>query len=381
MLIRHGYFHCDPHPGNVAVEPDENGKPRLIFYDFGMMDQFGPEVRQGLVNFMFAFYENQPKEAVAALAQLGILRDDPNIDRIAVERVGKDFMDRFQETLEKKEGKFDNQLDKEEQVKVNKRRRAKLGEEFLTMNSDVPFQVSNATGRYRPIILSLCTPRATDANLSFACLTEHTAHKFSSTTQFPPTWTFVFRAFMSLDGIGKTLDPNFDMTRIAKPYLKELIDLKDGNAYKTIALKLLQKVGWRPIDLNMAFTQPRRVAYVEDVSKRLEQGEFKLRVRALETERMLERSGLVEKNVFNTVMSAYLINLCVGCAVAGGGVVAGGVASVGGSVGGVAASRAWRVGSTVFAAGAFFFGAQVPLGLKAVRNLDKYYERFGKRRK
>jgi len=53
------------------------------------------------------------------------------------------------------------------------------------------------------------------------------------------------------------------------------------------------------------------------------------------------------------------------------------VASLGGNGGGEGVERGIQGGR----GGAFLFGAQVPLELKAVRNLDKYYGRFGKRRK
>lgn len=93
---------------------------------------------------------------------------------------------------------------------------------------------------------------------------------------------------------------------------------------------------------------------------RLEQGDYKLRVRALEVERQLERSKLVQKNTFSAVVAGLLLQS--GCSVAMAGTGLGAVA--------VPLTRV-LFGAAVIA------GLRVPYGLYQLRNLDKYNERFG----
>ena len=50
QIVDTAYFHCDPHPGNLAVDTKGN----LVYYDFGMMDELSPNVKAGFKEFCFA---------------------------------------------------------------------------------------------------------------------------------------------------------------------------------------------------------------------------------------------------------------------------------------------------------------------------------------
>jgi len=64
-----GFFHADPHPGNVLLQ--ENGD--LIILDFGMMGRIDQGNREGLRDFLRAIVEEDARKMLVALRAMGVL--------------------------------------------------------------------------------------------------------------------------------------------------------------------------------------------------------------------------------------------------------------------------------------------------------------------
>ena len=69
QLLNHGFFHADPHPGNLAV----TGQGELIFYDFGMMGQIQSFTREKLLRTFFGIAKKDAEAVVNSLIELGAL--------------------------------------------------------------------------------------------------------------------------------------------------------------------------------------------------------------------------------------------------------------------------------------------------------------------
>ena len=52
QILKHGFLHSDPHPGNIAVNADGG----LIFYDFGMMSTIVPATKERLLDVFYGIY-------------------------------------------------------------------------------------------------------------------------------------------------------------------------------------------------------------------------------------------------------------------------------------------------------------------------------------
>ncbi len=92
QLLNSGFFHADPHPGNIAVSA--NGA--LIFYDFGMMGRIKSNVREGLMQTLFGIAQKDGDRVVQSLVDLGAIAptDDMGPVRRSVQYMLDNFMDK-----------------------------------------------------------------------------------------------------------------------------------------------------------------------------------------------------------------------------------------------------------------------------------------------
>ncbi len=96
QIFNHGFFHADPHPGNIFVTPSRSSKIddfTLTFIDFGMMGEIDDQLREGLQRFIFALVARDARACVVAMQQLDVLL--PSADAVELERAIVAVFDRF----------------------------------------------------------------------------------------------------------------------------------------------------------------------------------------------------------------------------------------------------------------------------------------------
>jgi predicted unusual protein kinase regulating ubiquinone biosynthesis (AarF/ABC1/UbiB family) len=77
------FFHADPHPGNLFVEPpDEDHGWRLVFVDFGMVGDVTPRIRNAGRESIVAIGTRDPARLVQAFASMGGVLPGADLDRL-----------------------------------------------------------------------------------------------------------------------------------------------------------------------------------------------------------------------------------------------------------------------------------------------------------
>ena len=85
QLLEDGFFHADPHTGNLLVMDDG----RLAFFDFGMVGRITPELQAKMIDAFFHVVGKDPSGIAQDLIDLDFLKPgtNPNIVRPVVEKM------------------------------------------------------------------------------------------------------------------------------------------------------------------------------------------------------------------------------------------------------------------------------------------------------
>ena len=81
QILVDGFFHADPHPGNVTALPNDV----VAFIDFGMVGRLTPDMRTHFSSLVIALMRQSTDGVIKALTQMGTLPDDVNMDRLRLD--------------------------------------------------------------------------------------------------------------------------------------------------------------------------------------------------------------------------------------------------------------------------------------------------------
>jgi len=75
QILDHGFFHADPHPGNIMVRGGQ-----VVYIDLGIMGQLNPTERAGFATIIQAVGQQDPGKLKDALLSFAVARDSAGID-------------------------------------------------------------------------------------------------------------------------------------------------------------------------------------------------------------------------------------------------------------------------------------------------------------
>jgi len=92
MIVQDGFFHADPHPGNVFYLSDN----RVAFIDFGMVGRLSERRREELLQLLLGLVERNPQAVADVL--LDWTGDDHSVNLAALETEIETFVDQYHGT-------------------------------------------------------------------------------------------------------------------------------------------------------------------------------------------------------------------------------------------------------------------------------------------
>ena len=155
QVFKHGFFHADPHPGNVFIMPDNV----ICYLDFGMMGRVDRYAREHFADIVYGYVRRD--ESKIADAILKVVEWDKEPDRRVLERDISDFVESY------------------------------------LYKSLKDLHIADILQKLLELI---------------------TTHGL----RLPPDIFLMIKAMAQVEGLGLVLDPDFDMTERAAPFIKHI---------------------------------------------------------------------------------------------------------------------------------------------------------------
>lgn len=156
QVFIHGFFHADPHPGNIHVLPDNV----ICIFDFGMVGRLDDDLKLQLTELLLSVLKRDVDHIISQLLYSGDLHDEANLKNL--KRDLTEFIDDYYDIL------------------LQDIRVGKLLIDFIEI------------------------------------LTEYRI-------KFPSNLMLLSRALIAMEGIGRQLDPDFNMVEQLKPFAEQIV--------------------------------------------------------------------------------------------------------------------------------------------------------------
>jgi predicted unusual protein kinase regulating ubiquinone biosynthesis (AarF/ABC1/UbiB family) len=183
QIFDHGFFHADPHPGNLFVTPSASpaggGKPgwRLTFVDFGMVGRVPANLRAGLREMTVGMGTRDAGKMVRAFQTIGMLLPDADVK--GIERMSGQIFDLF------------------------------WGKSMTELREIGPEEMHRFAYRFRDVMV----------NMPF---------------QLPHNLLMLGRTVAILSGMCTGLDPEFNLWNQLAPYATKLLAEEGGSAWTVV---------------------------------------------------------------------------------------------------------------------------------------------------
>jgi predicted unusual protein kinase regulating ubiquinone biosynthesis (AarF/ABC1/UbiB family) len=195
QVFEEGFFHADPHPGNLFVKPEEpwEGEPgtrpfKIIFVDFGMVGEIPSLMGDNLRKVMIGIMQRNSRQLVETYQDLGFLLPGADVDRIIEAQA----------------------------IVLNHI----WGRKLLELSRPDPREVQELTREFRDLL-------------------------FDMPFQIPQDFIYLGRAFGMVIGLVSQLNPDINPWHTVEKYGRELLQAQRSEQFSELSTEMLLE-GIRP---------------------------------------------------------------------------------------------------------------------------------------